>query len=178
MSATNRGRKRNARDSYQTPKYTIESLLDVLDLTDVKSFIEPCKGDGNIYNMVNVPIKDYAEIEEGRDYLEYKPIQEKFDVLITNPPFTYAQEFIDKSLSESDSVWYLLRLNYLGSEKRSEWWYGKEPTHLLVLSARPSFIDGGGTDATEYAWFGWDHSNKCKLERGVHVLPYHKYKIN
>jgi len=41
---------------------------------------------------------------------------------------------------------------------------------LHVISKRPSFT-GGGTDATEYAWFIWDNTDR--IERGI----FHTHKI-
>lgn len=77
------------------------------------------------------------------------------DLIVTNPPFSLSMEFLTKSLSEAQTVVYLLRLNYLGSAERKTFWKQNQPTHLYVLSNRPSFT-GLGTDATEYAWFVWD----------------------
>jgi hypothetical protein len=62
----------------------------------------------------------------------------------------------------------LLRINYLGSISRHEWWKENSPTALHVLSKRPSFT-GKGTDATDYAWFVWDKSNR--LEKGIFFVP-------
>lgn len=174
MSATNRGKERNQNDFYITPEYTIDSLLDVLNLDDVNSFLEPCRGSGAIYNEIDVPVKSYCEILENKDYLTTFWRPNTYDLIITNPPFSLAQEFLEKSLSEGWSIWYLLRLNFLGSKKRSEWWQNKSPTHLLPLSARPSFTNDGNTDATDYAWFGWDYSGICRFGPGTHVLPYNK----
>lgn len=167
MSAANRGTKRNPYDYYQTPTKAIQSLLDVMDLTQVNSFLEPCKGGGNIYNLINAPNKEYCEILENKDYLTTN-FNKKFDLIITNPPFTFAQEFLTKSLFESNNVWYLLRINFLGSKKRKEWWQTVRPDYLLALSERPSFT-GHGTDATEYAWFGWG-DDYCELQKGIHIL--------
>lgn len=174
MSATNRGSIRNPNDLYETPDYSVDSLLEVLDLNKVNSFLEPCKASGRIYNKLNLFDKDYCEIDEGRNYLTTIFPKKSKDLIITNPPFSLAQEFLEKSLQEANSVWYLLRLNFLGSKKRVEFWQKNLPTHLLVLSKRPSFA-GNGTDATDYAWFGWDTSSICKLPPGIHVLDYKSY---
>ncbi len=172
MSATNRGAERFTNDFYQTPNYTIASLFNCLDFSKVDSFLEPCRGGGAIYNIVDVKHKDYAEILERKDYLK-TDFKRTYDLIITNPPYVLAKEFLEKSLTESDSVWYLLRINFLESLSRAEWWQDKLPTHLLALSARPSFT-GKGTDATAYAWYGWDRSGICVLPPGIHVLPYNK----
>lgn len=168
MSSTNRGAERNALDLYITPDYTVNSLLSVLDLDRIRSvsFCEPCRGTGAIYNKIEAASKMHGEISEGIDYLS---VPFKANVIITNPPFSLAMEFLQKSLAEAWSVFYLLRLNFLGSQKRREFWQTNRPSHVLVLSKRPSFT-GHGTDSIEYAWFCWDRGNYMNLPFGVHVL--------
>lgn len=151
MSATNRGAVRNEYDFYATPREPIEKILAEIDFSCISSFVEPCRGDGAIYNYITCE-KDYSEIREDRDYLK---MVFDCDLIITNPPFSIALDFLEKSLKEAKTVVYLLRLNFLGSQKRKEFWQSNPPSHLFTLSKRPSFT-GKGTDATEYAWFVWD----------------------
>lgn len=171
MSATNRGTQRKANDYYPTPKYTVESLLRVLDLSNVQTFAEPCMGDGAIINLIDVPLKYSAELSSGIDYFDVT--FDNVDLIITNPPFSLAIDFLIKSLSEAKSVFYLLPHSILGSKDRVTFWQNNRPTHMLNVPARPSFT-GKGTDAREYAWFGWDKLGICTLPQGIHVLDYHK----
>lgn len=78
----------------------------------------------------------------------------RFDVCIGNPPYSLAQEFVNQALGCSRIVCFLLRLNFLGSQKRATWLRANTPS-VLVLPRRPSFTDDNKTDATEYAWFCW-----------------------
>lgn len=89
------------------------------------------------------------------DFLEAAPLipDDSFDVVITNPPYSLAMEFVEASLRLAPYVAMLLRLNWLGSEGRSRFLRGCMPD-VYVLPQRPSFV-GGGTDATEYGWFVW-----------------------
>lgn len=167
MSSTNRGADRNENDRYITPYYTVRSLLNNFDQQIAgSSFCEPCRGDGAIFNQIFAETKVFAEIEEGIDFLT-TPLPA--DYAITNPPFSLAMEFLEKSLRECRSVYYLLRLNFLGSVKRKAFWNANPPSHVLVLSKRPSFT-GHGTDSVEYAWFCWDKAGAVRLPAGVHVL--------
>ncbi|WP_373069854.1 hypothetical protein [Sulfurimonas sp.] len=167
MSSTNRGAVRNAHDFYATPQEPIELLLNELDLSKVSSFCEPCRGDNAILkHFAGVDRLDYAEIREGINYLEK---DYEADLIVTNPPFSEALEFLEKSLNEAKTVVYLLRLNFLGSQKRKQFWNDNPPSHIFVLSKRPSFT-GKGTDSTEYAWFCWDKSEVIKRDSGVYVL--------
>ncbi len=77
-----------------------------------------------------------------------------FDVCIGNPPYSLAKEFVDRALGCSRVVAFLLRLNFLGSQKRAAW-LREQPPSVYVLPRRPSFTDDNKTDATEYAWFVW-----------------------
>ena len=201
MSSTNRGADRIPQDMYPTPQAPIDALLNVLDYSGTwERFHEPCKGTGAIYDRVQFKQKSYDEISEGKDYLTNLYPPHNFDLIITNPPFSLALDFLEKSLYEAYTVIYLLRLNFLGSQTRRPFWQANRPSHVLVLSERPCFAwtckgkAGGkgcgasylpestrvctqcgcrvapGTDSIEYAWFCWDRGGFVTLEPGVHVL--------
>ena len=51
----------------------------------------------------------------------------------------------------------LLRLNFLGSQERSDYLREHMPD-IYVIPNRPSFT-GGKTDSIEYAWFVWSKYN-------------------
>jgi hypothetical protein len=171
MSATNRGAIRRPQDLYPTPAAPIDSLLGVLNYSGTWwRFHEPCKGTGAIYDRVIGGRKTYDEISEGKDYLANVYPRHNFDMIITNPPFSLALEFLQKSLHEAITVCYLLRLNFLGSQKRRPFWQANRPSHVLVLANRPCFTSDGKTDSIEYAWFCWDRGGIVTLEPGVHVL--------
>ncbi len=162
---------RNAYDFYPTPEYCIDSFLKHIPINENMSFLEPCYGNGVIYNKINTINKEFCEIQKPhlKDYLK-TIYTEKFDLIITNPPFSLAQEFLEKSLNESDFVAYLLRINFLGSKKRKVF-FDKigTPDKMFVLSKRPSFT-GKGTDSTEYAWFVWDKNNIINVKKSIVIL--------
>lgn len=161
--------ERQENDYYPTPVQCVDPLLALVRWPLVKSFKEPCRGElRSIYDRVPMPDeqKRWAELSEGVDYLnsELEPV----DLIITNPPFSIAQEFLRKSLDEARCVCYLLRLSYLGSKGRKAFWRENTPTHQMVID-RPSFT-GQGTDNSEYAWFCWDHDRLLKVPPGFYWL--------
>jgi hypothetical protein len=173
MSAAGRA-KRNYFDTYQTPKEAITVFLPKLTIKKTSSAFEPCLGNKHIASLLPSATLYYCELEEGVSYLSGKSFP-VVDLIITNPPYTYAQEFLTVSLKHClGVVAYLLRINFLGTQKRRFWWQDKLPSHLYVLSNRPSFTATGGTDATEYAWFVWDFKNSaevyCNDPPGIYVL--------
>ena len=75
-------------------------------------------------------------------------------MIITNPPFYLAEQFVRKSLSCATHVAMLLRLAFLETRKR-EALHEEFPSDVYVLSRRPSFMSNGATDSCAYAWFVW-----------------------
>lgn len=179
MSATNRSDKRIPNDEYQTPFESIYPILYEINWDNISNVLEPCVGDGNIieaiYNVTipenDVLITNYYDIKNGQDYLQTQNEIKEYDLIITNPPFSLALEFLQKSLKEAKTVIYLLRLAFLESNKRKEFWNLNQHqlSHLFVLSKRPSFT-GEGTDATAYGWFVFRGESIMKRKNGIYVV--------
>ena len=92
--------------------------------------------------------------------------EDKFDYIIGNPPYSLAQEFLEKCFEiayENTKIIMLLRTNFLESKKRYDFWQKHPVNGLYVLSKRPSFT-GKGTDATSYSWFVWDGTDKQTIK--------------
>jgi len=79
----------------------------------------------------------------------------KFDVCITNPPFSLAMPFITTAFEHAKMVVMLLRLNFIGSEKRADFMRTYAPD-IYTLPNRPPFRGDGKTDSIEYGWFVWN----------------------
>ena len=187
MSSTNRSSSRDAHisDYYITPVSDIRLFLREfdsavnLDWTRCK-ILDPCAGGDNnnpmsypsaLRNEFDVMFVDTIDIRDDslahikRDYLEYD-VDDKPDIVITNPPFKYAQNIIQKSLIDvKDSGWVvmLLRLNFFGSKQRKPFWDKFMPRYVFVHHKRIGFIEGGGTDSIEYAHFCWQKGNYPKF---------------
>jgi len=151
------------KDNYPTPIKTVEALLKCLTLRAGDTFLEPCRGTGNIYSRINLPEdqKSWAELNEGVDYLTTK--FKKHDVIITNPPFSLTVEFLKKSLSElafDGTLVYLQRVNFLGSKCRVGFWDEIGfPNKTPIIIPRPRFVNGG-SDSCEYMWMIWDRGDR------------------
>jgi len=151
MSSTNRGAERVPADAYLTPEKAFKPLLP--HLLEVSEFWEPASGDGRLIRWL-LEAGHFAagdDLSNGYDFLKDETVR---DCIITNPPFSLALEFCEHAYNHAPEVIMLLRLNFLGSQKRHHWWRKHEPNALYVLSDRPDFTGGGG-DSTEYAWFVW-----------------------
>lgn len=152
MSSTNRGSIRNPKDFYPTPDFSFKPLLPHLDRRGI--FWEPAKGDGRLVRwMIEFGLEaDGDDIETGCDYLDDNTPRH---TVITNPPFSFAFEFCKNAISTAQNIYFLLPLNFLGSQKRKDWFENHEPQSIFILSKRPSFRPDGRTDSNEYGWFYW-----------------------
>lgn len=76
------------------------------------------------------------------------------NVIIGNPPYSSAMDFVKKSIElKADFICFLLRISFLGSAERSSFMRANMPD-IYMLPNRPSFRHGG-SDTSEYAWFVW-----------------------
>jgi hypothetical protein len=93
----------------------------------------------------------------------------KVDVIVTNPPYSLAEDFITQALKIAPNVVMLLRLNFLASEKRSRFMRAHTPD-VYVLPNRPGFTTDGHTDSIEYAWFRFYRSGISRTDGRIKVL--------
>jgi len=86
---------------HQTPKECAKDLLAFCPLVAGDKVVEPFKGEGAFYDAFPEYVeKDWAEIEEGRDY---RDLSGEYDWVITNPPFR-----LDTGAKRVNSFWWLL----------------------------------------------------------------------
>lgn len=133
---------------HYTPKEVIEKIFSDIDFKDNDSVLEPCVGrDKNMFDLIPdiVDLKEWGEIELGRDIFEYD-YGRKFSKVLVNPPYkdnnnekNIAMKFIFRCLELcSDECWLLLNNKMFNSltpirlKKMKE--LGFELTHLRILN--------------------------------------------
>ncbi len=199
MSSTNRGAERRADDLYVTPHWVTHRLLDACPWllpgewkVNAPTWHEPARGTGAIVEAVNSWCRARPGVKAPswltQDIREMpKPAVEEFvcqdflspwwpfphrvpEVLITNPPFSLAEEFVRRALAVCPGyVVMLLRLAFLETEERNQL-LREQPPDIYVLPNRPSFT-GKGQDSCAYAWMVWPEATRRHREHGeVHIL--------
>lgn len=178
MSSTNRGYDRHASDYYVTPTNEIKKFWKEFkkhnDIANIKDVLDPSAGGDSkhlmsypevlkneTFNLITLDLREDSLAMIKGDYLETE-FDNKFDMIITNPPFAFALEFLKKALNDVKYGGYvvmLLRLNFLGSRTRNEWLRNNMPYEIYVHGKRISFTDDGKTDSIEYAHFVWKKDN-------------------
>ena len=177
MSATGRGTERKPYDFYATPIDCVENFINNYGVDRIKgNILEPSAGNGNVIQALRqkkvqgiitaLEIRDEERDSLNRlsdkviigNFLDWKA-DKNYDVIIGNPPYTFAREFIEKCFKigkENTVIIKLLRTAFLESKSRYEFWQRHPLSGLYTLSKRPSFT-GKGSDATSYSWFIWDN---------------------
>ncbi len=178
MSSTGRGKRLGGtEDFYETPAWCVQRLLARFEPPGERGgpWLEPAAGNGAIIKAVNerygvswqaielrkecrsalyeiVPERTFVTVG---DFLTMEKFAYYPDIVITNPPYNLAEDFIRRSakLFPTSMQIFLLRLNFLASQKRQPWLSAWVPD-VYVLPRRPAFKNGR-TDSCEYAWFVW-----------------------
>ena len=177
-----RGRVEN--DYYATPFNATEALLNALnksgDTLSGDRILEPSAGEGHIvkvlkdfypYNEIFANDLVYREsrigidVNGGIDFLTYESHQ-KFDTIITNPPFALAQEFIEKALTLTKRrVIMFAKIQLLEGEKRRKMFDNTPLKYVYVFSKRINPLRNGEEKDENgkpwastmcFAWYVWD----------------------
>lgn len=164
-------KNRESQDFYPTPPYATLKLLEKEIFTG--SIYEPACGDGAISKILkeNYPEqkvlstdlfdRGYGE-KTDIDFLTYDYGEFHPNNIITNPPYKFAQEFVQRSLEVANSkVAMLLKLNFLEGQKRYELFKSTPLKKVYIFSKRLSFDKGDekgkGNGVLAYAWYVWEH---------------------
>lgn len=167
---------RSKNDFYPTPPECTLALLIFLEerflLRRGDTIWEPACGN---FDMVNVmQQKGYSvigtDIVTGQDYLT-TDIQDNYEWIITNPPFSVAQKFIERSILKNKPFALLLKSQYWHSAKRRKLFTEYQPTFILPLTWRPDFT-GIGSSMLDMIWCVW-----CGSSRVTYYLPLQKPKL-
>jgi len=179
MSSTLRGYERHKTDYYITPKAVVRQFLktfiedEEINSLNGLAWLDPCCGgdveneasylsvireDFKPKNSCGVDIREDSKADIVADFLKIEGEDiGTHDVIISNPPFKLAKEFIEHSMDlieENGYVIMLLRLNFLGSISRRPFFKKYMPYKIYVHTKRISFTNGS-TDSIEYAHFVW-----------------------
>lgn len=153
-------------DECYTPRYGVEPLLEFMpkfrgktiwcpfdtdDSQFVKVFLE------NGYDVVN------SHISDGRDFFEYEP--EKWDVIVSNPPFHGKRKFFERALSFGKPFALLAPITWLNDSAPKKL-FGDE-MQILMFDKRICFDGKGKTINFSSAYFCKDFLPKQIICREI-----------
>ena len=154
-------------DYYATEPRAAELLLEQETFTG--PVWEPACGEGHISKVLEahgLEVRSTDLIDRGYgsgdvDFLKLEG-DGNLDVdIITNPPYKYAKEFVEKALelvAPGRKVAMFLKLTFLEGQGRRELFHSFPPQTVYVSSARLQCGRNGdfsGASMVAYAWFVW-----------------------
>lgn len=160
--------ERAAYDFYATNPHDVKQIIELLDYPKNFKILEPCAGNGHISETLknlgykNVFTNDIVErdlqLDSVKDFLKEDLPVKCFDLVVLNPPFKHAKEFIEKSLQYANDVLVIARLDLLETKARKDL-NNKHLSCVFVHSKRARFAKNGDEerfkDSTSMssAWF-------------------------
>lgn len=156
--------EREKNDFYATDGIAITSLISDYNITFKENIWEPACGAGNLskelekkgYKVKSTDLIDRGYGTGGIDFLQ---CTEPFDgTIITNPPYKYAVEFIEKALELAPETYMFLKVTFLESKKRKELFDKKQLKTVYIsrsriLCAKNNDFDKYDNSAIAYAWY-------------------------
>lgn len=130
---------RRASDVYPTPPEVTEALLR--HQTVWGTIWEPAAGDGDLADVLEKHVNRVirSDIRTGTDFLTFNA-EMAFDWIITNPPFSHAEEFIRKCMTYNKPFALLLKSQFWHAAKRKDLFYEWQPCAVMPLTWRPNFL--------------------------------------
>ena len=168
-----RGRVKN--DYYATPPQATIDFLNLVEFENIETILEPACGEGHMSEVLkqhfdNSVVESTDLVDRGYglggiDFLN-KVYEERYNLVITNPPFKYAQEFIEKALEVSNRyVVMFAKLQLLEGQKRYDLFKNTPFKEVYVHSSRVNPLRNGSefdengkkwSSTMAFAWFVWD----------------------
>ena len=158
-------------DFYATNPIAAEWLLKIEDLN--KRIWEPACGAGHLskvflrhgHQVLSTDLVDRGFDQGGVNFFDvHDPY---YGDIVTNPPYKYAQEFIEHALElvpEGNKVCMFLKLQFLEGKQRKAMFENTPPHRVWVSSSRIGCYTNGEFKKTSsmlaLAWYVWEKGYK------------------
>lgn len=168
-------KERQSEDFYATEPRAAELLLELEDFNE--RIWECACGEGDLAKVFvehghNVKSTDLIDRGYGEGGIDFLQCTEVFDGdIITNPPYKYAKEFVEKAIElvpDGHKVAMFLKLQFLEGKARRELFEKYPPKTVYVASGRLlcakngdfEGMKAGGGSAVCYCWYIWQKGYK------------------
>ena len=130
-------------DECYTPEYGVYPILKYIPA----DWVVWCPFDKENSNFVKLISKQnkviFSHIDNGQDFYNYEP-QEKWDCIISNPPFTNKRKIFERALSFNKPFALIMSLTWLNDSAPKKLFKNRD-LQLLMFDKRIKFIYSDGT---------------------------------
>ncbi len=170
---TKRDEKQSSNDLYTTPKEALDAIWSYLrdDIHLDDNILEPCDGMHDISNYLKqrgycvttnelYPVEGY-KYDTNVDFLDENNGLGEYEVIVANPPYNKAADFIVKGFEHTTVQWHFLRLSFLEGQDRFEKLFNLgKLSDVYIFTYRVSCPKGVNREKTAnsvcYAWYRFD----------------------
>jgi len=158
-------KRKTANDVIFTPLDVAQLMINMCELQQGMTVLDPCAGSNKVFynNLPDCVLKDYCEIEEGKNFFEYDKC---VDCIIGNPPYSLWDKWLEKTMSLTNKFCYIFGFlnmtdkrirqildNGFGMTKihllQVKWWFGrsfiavfeKNKQSIMTVSQNPICCD-------------------------------------
>ena len=153
--------RKSPNDKIYTPKQVALTMIEMCNIQPNEKVLDPSKGEGVFYdNLPDYCIKSYCEIDDNIDFFD---CDERFDLIIGNPPYSLWTRWVDHTMKLTDKFCYIfgflnlsdIRIKYIldngyGVAKmhlfKVDWWFGNSFVVLFekntpsILTVHPTRV--------------------------------------
>ena len=170
-------------DFYVTNPKAVEMLLEKYQFNENGNWLECCVGQGHISKVIenkfNCKVDGIDIVDRGypntivSDYLTWET-DTKYDNIISNPPYSFGKEFVDKSielLNDNGKLAMFLKVQFLEGSKRKDLFEKYPPKYIYVFRNRMATWNNGEpldpngkrwATTMCHAWFIWEKGSKTE----------------
>jgi len=157
--------KRSKYDNFKTPHEAILPLLKYIP-ENIKTIWEPtdCEIGSGITEFFTQ--RNYKVVSTCEDFLSFEP-NFYFDAIITNPPFSLKNQFLERAYYYNKFFAFLLPITTLEGVFRHKL-FSKYGINLVVFNKRVQFIEGKNGVWFAVGWFFYipgGQNNKLFFEK-------------
>lgn len=168
---------RNASDFYPTPPEVTQALVDFLGLRPETMIWEPAAGEGHMARVLagNGYIVTATDIKTGVDFMTSE-IETPWEWIMTNPPFSLAEGFIQRCAGYKKPFALLLKVHFWNAKRRLTLFRSCPPAYVLPLTWRPVFLpeERGKSPLMDFMWCVWDEEARHRNNGATVYLPLSK----
>jgi hypothetical protein len=153
--------ERRPADFYPTPKAAVTPLIPYLRASNIRSFAEPCAGEGDLVRHLEgfgLRCAYAGDISSGRDALE-RDYYGAIDCIITNPPYT--RDLLHKLIEHFKRIaptWLLLTADWVSTLQAVP--YLSHCSDIVTVGRVKWFENSRYTSKDNFAWYRFDARHK------------------
>lgn len=146
-------------DHFQTPDWPVDALVPYLKRLGRPQIWESAQGKGQIVRRLEHHEFDVVgtDVMHGFDFLSPLAALPDFDVIVTNPPYSVKDEWLQRCFDIGKPFALLLPVTAFGEQERYKM-YKKYGIEILLLPKRINFETPSGKKGKSWfycAWFCW-----------------------